>query len=262
MIPVIIPLHKLTPWEQKRIYNPWIPVNNICKEIVIFGVPNTLSWTLNWPKYTKIIRGMIFIPHVLFSIMIGLLISDAHIRIDLRAGQNPRLSFKQSIINFPVLWNVAMLFRHYLNALPYIDTTKIKGKFYFGVKFETRCYPVFHLLYDLFMFNGIKKISPELFHHFNAIVLAYWIMCDGLSAQYGLILCTDSYSIKDVVTLMNILMLKFNLKCNIHYNKGLPRIYIAAESMDNLRPIVKPYMLPFSLYKLYKGKRPVNKHLI
>jgi hypothetical protein len=46
---------------------------------------------------------MIFIPNFLMSVMVGLLLSDAHIRIDPRAGMNPRLAFKQSIINFPLL---------------------------------------------------------------------------------------------------------------------------------------------------------------
>lgn len=88
--------------------------------------------------------------------------------------------------------------------------------------------------------------------------LAYWIMSDGVSNQYGLTICTDSYTIKEVVILINILKIRYDLNCSIHYLNNRPRLYIKADSMNKLRLLVKPYIIPFSQYKLYKGKRFAN----
>lgn len=41
-------------------------------------------------------------------------------------------------------------------------------------------------------------------------------MSDGVSNKYGLRLCTDSFSLKEVVLLINILLIKFELNCSIH----------------------------------------------
>lgn len=80
-------------------------------------------------------------------------------------------------------------------------------------------------------------------------------MSDGVSQQYGLLLCTDSFTVKEVVILINILIIKYDLDCSIHNHNGKPRIYIKANSMVKLRQLVNPYIIPFSTYKLRKGKR-------
>jgi hypothetical protein len=108
-------------------------------------------------------------------------------------------------------------------------------------------------LHDLFIESEVKIIKTELFHHLTPLALAHWIMCDGLSTQYGLILCTDSFSVQDVVRLINILILRYDLDCKLHFNSGKPRIYISAvTSMVRLRELVEPHIIPFSSYKLKK----------
>jgi len=84
-----------------------------------------------------------------------------------------------------------------------------------------------------------------LFHYFSPKALAYWIMCDGLSNQYSLTLCTECFTIKEVVCLINILKIRYDLNCNLHTIKSGPRIYIKAESMKRLRLFVSPYLIPF-----------------
>jgi len=64
-------------------------------------------------------------------------------------------------------------------------------------------------------------------------------MGDGSKLGKGIIICTDSYSIEEVVLLMNILKIKFNVDSSIHYHTSYtpidilklkmikyPRIYI------------------------------------
>jgi hypothetical protein len=55
---------------------------------------------------------------------------------------------------------------------------------------------------------------------------------------------------------MNIIILQFQLDVNLHISNVKPRIYFPARSMNKLRDIVGLHMIPFSMYKLSKGKRP------
>ena len=49
---------------------------------------------------------------------------------------------------------------------------------------------------------------------------------------------------------MNVLIIRYNLKCTLHkIGKGY-RIYISRKSMANLILIIKPYMDPSMYYKL------------
>lgn len=76
-------------------------------------------------------------------------------------------------------------------------------------------------------------------------------MGDGAILNKGLVLCTDSYTLQEVVTLINVLKIKYDIDCTIQGIKNnRPRIYILAKSMGKLRILVKPYILPSMLYKL------------
>jgi len=68
----------------------------------------------------------------------------------------------------------------------------------------------------------------------------------------GLILCTDSYSLQNVIYLINVLIIKYDFKCTLQKTSSKNyRIYFKKESMDNLRKIVSPFMLSSMLYKIH-----------
>lgn len=79
-------------------------------------------------------------------------------------------------------------------------------------------------------------------------------MGDGTASLYGLVLCTNSFSLPDVVRLMNVLMIRYGLECTIHIkrqNKKIEHmIYIRQRSMPLLCSIVAPHFHPSMLYKL------------
>lgn len=104
----------------------------------------------------------------------------------------------------------------------------------------------------MFYNDLIKIIKIELFHYFNPIVLAHWICGDGKYYESGgLILCTDSFSLNEVILLINILIIKFELDCTIHLNKpGSYRIYIKKSSMNKLQELVSPHFVQSMLYKI------------
>lgn len=62
--------------------------------------------------------------------------------------------------------------------------------------------------------------------------------------QYGLFLCVDSYSIVEVVRLINVLLIKYNLDSTLRYhNPTQPRIYIRQRSMPILRELVIDHII-------------------
>ncbi len=94
-------------------------------------------------------------------------------------------------------------------------------------------------LYSLFYINKTKIINFFVYNELTYIALAHWIIGDG----------TDSYSIKDVVMLINILIIKYDIYCTIRYY-SFPRIYVYKRYMPKLRSIVEPFMHISMMYKL------------
>lgn len=113
--------------------------------------------------------------------------------------------------------------------------------------------PCFSELHSLFYVNKVKVIPDSIYDLLTPIALAHWICGDGKAASKvgGLILCTDSYSVQEVVQLMNVLMIKYRLECTLRFHTPTqPRIYIRQRSMNLLRTIVTPHMNVSMLYKL------------
>ena len=66
----------------------------------------------------------------------------------------------------------------------------------------------------------------------------------------GIFLCTDSYSIQDVVRLMNVLIIRYDLKCTLHKSNESYRIYISINSVGKVVKIVKPHLITSMYYKV------------
>jgi hypothetical protein len=99
--------------------------------------------------------------------------------------------------------------------------------------------------------SKIKSITPDLFHYLDYIALAHWIQGDGAKRNKGgIVLCTDSFSIKEVILLINILLIKFNIKSTIHVDNGKARIYINKVELDKFKHLIKPYFVNSFLYKI------------
>jgi hypothetical protein len=88
-------------------------------------------------------------------------------------------------------------------------------------------------------------------------------MGDGSKAGKGITICTDSYSIEEVVLLMNILKIKYDVDSTIHYHtsyapfdilklkmKKSPRIYINGINLGKIKSLIQPYILNCFLYKI------------
>jgi hypothetical protein len=85
-----------------------------------------------------------------------------------------------------------------------------------------------------------KKILPKyIYHWLDSIALDHWIQGDCYRIGEDLSLATHSFTIQDVILLVNILIIKFDLKCNIIKIKNTEQfvIYIKVESIKKINSI-------------------------
>lgn len=78
-------------------------------------------------------------------------------------------------------------------------------------------------------------------------------MCDG-TYNSGVRLQTESFTVKEVVFIINILMIKFNLTCNLHTQKGHPIVYINSKSIKINLHYLLPHLHSTMKYKLLGNK--------
>jgi hypothetical protein len=94
-------------------------------------------------------------------------------------------------------------------------------------------------------------IPIDIFNMLTIQGLAHLISSDGSYASGGgMYLNVQCFTVIDVVRLMNVLIIKFDCVCTIHYQRGLPTIYISAASMRKITPLLVPHMVPSMMYKL------------
>src|SRR5260221_1670994 len=202
-------------------------------------------------------KAYLKVPYFLDEILIGNILGDLY--VNKRSNNaNSRLEFKQSIKNRIYIYHLYSLFQDYCSSRPRIETITLKsqpGKEYKSIRFHTLTLPCFNYYCDLFYhFYGIKytKIIPtNLSDLLTPIGLAYWIMDDGskMSGSNGLVLCTESFTLKEHHILIAVLKNKFNLDCNIQESSRY-RIYIQSKSRNKLLDLVHPHILPHFYYKL------------
>lgn len=132
----------------------------------------------------------------------------------------------------------------------------MRGKIFGAVTVQTRTYPFLTHLHFYFYKEGIKILPPLdiLFELVNPISLAFMIMGDGAIRNKGLLICTDNFTITEVVTLINILIIKYDFNCTIHYDNNYPRIYISKRDMAKVRDLIGPHIIPSMKYKILGNK--------
>ena len=199
------------------------------------------------------------IPPYQFSVIIGLLLSDGWLTIASATNKNARLGFKQSLAKGDYVWFVFNELSHYCSSYPNFTKGIRAGKPFYGLQFFTRSLPCFTELNSLFYPEGTKIIPSNIYDLLTPVALAHLIMGDGSSKQYSLLICTDSYSIPDVVRLMNVLMIKYEIDCSLRFHTPTqPRIHIKQKSMPKLRAIVGPFTHDTMMYKLGKAQSSIE----
>lgn len=212
----------------------------------------------------KIERDIINLTKYNRSVIIGIVLSDGY--IEKRLGWNPRIRFEYSIKSFEYIWFIFNQLGILIIGYPLLLKRRLRNKFFYSLAFKTRQLECLNEIYNLLNKGGRKYISSNLYDYFDSIVLAHWIMGDGSKMGKGIIICTDSYSIEEVVLLINILKIKFNVDSTIHYHtsyapldilklkmKKYPRIFINGINLGKIKSLIEPYILNCFLYKIFSA---------
>lgn len=192
--------------------------------------------------------------------LIGDLLGDGHIRYPSN-GKTTRMEFTFSKDNLP-----------YLNYLKFIVYSEFctqsrptpwpnpkSGKPITQYWFSTRYLPIFKELHNQWYKEVSGKYIKIIPFNIKEILkprgLAHWIMGDGYWLNDTVYLCTDCYTKEEVILLIETLKKNFNIISGINKRKrenGIIcwRIRISKLSVNKLRDIIIPFMIPEMLYKL------------
>jgi len=224
--------------------------------LVVWGI--NLNSSLGNGRITNQENSMIKLPPYQKSIIIGLILSDGWLSFPAKRSNYPRLGFKQSLSHSTYVWFVFNILSPYCNTGPKLVSNVKVDKIHYALGLFTRSLTCFIELHSLFYLKGVKVIPQNIYDLLTPVALAHLIMGDGNALHHGLIICTNSYSIQDVVKLMNVLMIRYGLECTMTLKKQNQKveymIYIRQNSMSLLRSIVKPYLCSSMLYKLDNSK--------
>jgi len=217
------------------------------------GTGHRLNFNPNQRKYYHIsnIRAVNRIgPHNedILSVTIGSLLGDAY--ANKRSGEGVRICYRQSIQHKEYLFWLYTFFynRGYTSNLQPRQYTRTipnkEGKIYYGYEFNTFTFRSFSWIHGIFYNNGRKVIPQNIYEYLTPLALAVWIMDDGGWTNYGLRIATNSFKLKEVELLQDVIKSKYNLETTIQkiYIKDQYSIYIKKQSVNNLRNIVGPYI--------------------
>jgi hypothetical protein len=207
---------------------------------------NTIS------RISSVQRNMIHLTEVGKSIIIGSLISDGWLQKN--KHWNPRWGVKQSLINLPYLMYLHYHLSYMCSKFPYLGKSKMRNKIFYNVTLQTRqCYTLNELFQLFYIVNGdkyIKCINENLFFYMNYIVLAHWIQGDGNKHRRGLVLNTQSFTLKENILLINILILKFDIHPSLQKDRGKYRLYLKFRDLSKIKPYILPFFTHHFLYKI------------
>ena len=184
-------------------------------KLVVWG--SNLQSSVGLGRFTKQVSQMIELPSDKLSIIVWLILSDGWLRIGNKGSLNAYLGFKQYLARADYVLFVFFILSHYCKGVPRFTSWIRANNRYFGISFETRSLLCFTGLYKMFYKNNIKCIPDNIYELLMPMALAHWIMGDASARPHGLLLCTDSYSVSDVIKLMNVLMIKYELNCTLQF---------------------------------------------
>ena len=240
---------KFNNYPCKRMKNIHLINNNLTNKYLIpWGV--YLSSTVG-SKFTQTELNMVKLPFFVKNVITGILLSDGSIIFGCVRSKNAYLTLTQSISHTGYMYFVFNILAHYCSSYPVFVKRNRYGKSLHSLVLRTRSMSCITELHKDYYINKTKTVKFSIFTDLTPVALAHWIMGDGTFNGITLLLCTDSYSIKQVVLLINVLIIKYDIYCNIRYFKPhLPRIYVIKKYMPKLRLIVKPFMHKSMMYKL------------
>lgn len=191
----------------------------------------------------------------ILSILFGSLLGDAHAEKRLK-GLGTRFSFFQEDSHVEYIYFLHKLLSNSGYCNPKTPTVSkrlgVKGKLRKIVRFSTWTYTSFNWIHDIWYKDGIKRVPDCIDQYLTPLALAIWIMDDGSKVNKGLKFSTNSFTYNECLKLVGVLDKNFHIKASVQSagSKDQYIIYVWKESMDDLRKIVSPYIIPEMKYKI------------
>lgn len=76
----------------------------------------------------------------------------------------------------------------------------------------------------------------------------------------GVLLNTQSFTVQELVLLINVLTIQFNCKCSLHKSRQYYNIYISAKSIRKLIPELVPFFGIHQIINLLEGRGKLERH--
>ncbi len=151
------------------------------------------------------------------NVIIGALLGDGNLR---KRGKNTLFRTEHSDKQKDYLYWIYDLFSEFTLSEP--KRSFHKGHKYATYSFTTFAHPAFNFYYDLFYKNGRKEVNEKILKQITPQSLAIWICDDGsyCNSIKDLILCTNSFSIKEHKLMQKYFLDKWGLNCSIRFRDG------------------------------------------
>lgn len=194
----------------------------------------------------------------ILSIIWGSLLGNAQAEKfkELNHEEGTKIQFFQENIHTEYIFFLHKMFSYlnYCNSKKPVAVTKLgsKGKIFKEVKFSTWSYLSFNEIYSLWYKNNVKHVPENIDLFLTPLALAIWIMDNGAKVGNSLKISNKYYTYNCCLILVKALNKNFNLKASIELtgsNKHYT-ITILKESMEDLRKIIYPYVIPEMKYKI------------
>ncbi|KAG5354281.1 cytochrome c oxidase subunit 1 (mitochondrion) [Yarrowia sp. E02] len=246
-----------------------INTNTFNKELVIYG--SNLSSNIGNNNLMSSVQNMINIPYSKLYVIIGILLSDGNLEImnskernkskvinkivskDINNKDilyNSRLKFKRTIIDIEYFKYVFDILMPYCINNPKLINTKLKNKSLYSIELITKALPCFTILRNKFYQGRVKIIPYDIYNYLSYESIAHIIMSNGsFQIGGGIILKLKGFTIKELIFLMNIFKIKFNIDCLLHKINNKYYIYIKLDSVKYIYPHIEEYIIPSMKYK-------------
>lgn len=202
------------------------------------------------------------------SFVTGLILGDGSIDKGISKRSFNIKSINKDFIDYiKKVFDTITPFNPYIRKVEERIVDNVHHKKYYELRIKA--HPYFNKLYHYF-YNDYRhrKIYSKTLDWLTPVGLANWYMSDGYICLVGkksnfirsrrVDICTDRYFKEDVELMIQKLKSKFDLNCSIIKRNDTYRIRINNISYEKFIDLIKPYIVPSMLYKLYLGyyKKP------
>jgi hypothetical protein len=168
-----------------------------------------------------------------------------------------RLTIRHSMEQYDYLFHLYDLFEGFIVQPLHTSSTfdRRTGRTYHWCNLHTLSFPCFSPYRALFYNDlGVKLIPANIGEILTPVGLAYWFADDGSfhKSTGGFYLSTNSFTLAEVVLLVEVLKKNFDLDCKAHKCgiKDQRILYIFPSQVEKFRVLVCPYLHNTLVYKL------------